>query len=73
MDASDFDTSRIHKERSFNLVLKICKELETVDERLYLALAKQGISHIQDKRYKEGETDLKEVLWVRKALGNYIP
>jgi tetratricopeptide (TPR) repeat protein len=73
MDASDFDTSRIHKERSLDLVSKICKEQEIADERLYLALAERGISRIQDKRYEEGETDLKEALRMRKALGNYIP
>ncbi|KAI1741754.1 tetratricopeptide repeat domain-containing protein [Xylaria scruposa] len=73
MDASDFDMSRIHKERSFDLVSKICKEIGTADERLYLAYAERGISRIQDKRYEEGEADLKEALRIRKALGNYIP
>lgn len=73
MDASDFDISRIHKERSFNLVSKICEELGTADERLYLAYAERGISRIQDRRYEEGEADLKEALRIRKALGNYIP
>ncbi|KAL2833318.1 tetratricopeptide repeat domain-containing protein [Aspergillus cavernicola] len=73
MDASDFDASRIHKERSLDLVSKICKGLETTDERLYLAYAERGISRIQDRRYEEGEADLKEALQIRKALGNYIP
>lgn len=73
MDASDFDTSRVHKERSLDLVSKICEELGTVDERLYLAYAERGISRIQDRRYEEGEADLKEALGIRKALGNYIP
>lgn len=59
MDASDFDTSRIHKERSFDLVSKICKEIGAADERLYLAYAERGISRIQDRRYEEGEVDLK--------------
>ncbi|KAL3469683.1 tetratricopeptide repeat domain-containing protein [Aspergillus californicus] len=73
MDASDFDTSRIHKERSLDLVSKICNELRIEDERLYLAYAERGISRIQDRRYGEGEADLKEALRIRKALGNYIP
>lgn len=73
MDASDFDTSRIHKERSLNLVSKICRELGVADERLYLAYAERGISRIQDRRYEEGEADLKEALQIRKCLGNYIP
>jgi tetratricopeptide (TPR) repeat protein len=73
MDASNFDASRIHKERSLDLVSKICQELGTADERLYLAYAERGISRIQDRRYEEGETDLKEALRIRKALGNYIP
>lgn len=73
MDASDFETSRIHKENSLDLVSRICKELGTEDERLYLAYAERGISRIQDKRYEEGEADLKEALRMRKALGNYIP
>jgi tetratricopeptide (TPR) repeat protein len=73
MDASDFDTSRIHKERSLDLISKICNELKTEDERLYLAYAERGISRIQDRRYREGEADLKEALRIRKALGNYIP
>ncbi|KGO69642.1 Tetratricopeptide-like helical [Penicillium italicum] len=73
MDASDFDTSRINKERSLSLVSKICKELGIADDRLYLAYAERGISQIQDRRYKEGEADLKEALRIRKALGNYIP
>ncbi|GFF26775.1 probable disease resistance protein At1g58390 [Aspergillus udagawae] len=73
MDASDFDASRIHKERSLDLVSKICQELGTADERLYLAYAERGISRIQDRRYQEGEADLKEALRIRKALGNYIP
>lgn len=73
MDASDFNASRIQKELSLELVSKICKELGTEDERLYLALAELGISRIQDKRYEEGEAALKEALRMRKALGNYIP
>lgn len=73
MDASDFKTSRVHKERSLDLVSKICRELGTEDERLYLAYAERGISRIQDRRFEEGEADLKEALRVRKALGNYIP
>lgn len=73
MDASDFNISRIHKERSFDLVSKICKELGTTDERLYLAYAERAISRIQDRRFAEGEADLKEALRMRKALGNYIP
>ena len=73
MDASDFDISRMYKERSFNLVFNICKELGIADERLYLAYAERGISRIQDRRYEEGEADLKEALSIRKALGNYIP
>ena len=73
MDASDFDSSRINKERSFDLVSGICKELETADERLYLAYAERGISRIQDRRHEEGEADLKKALEIRKELGNYIP
>ncbi|KAK2811685.1 hypothetical protein FQN50_002031 [Emmonsiellopsis sp. PD_5] len=73
MDTNDFDTSRIHKEHSFDLVSKICEQLETRDERLYLAYAERGISRIQDRRYQEGESDLKEALQIRKDLGNYIP
>ncbi|KAK1143739.1 hypothetical protein N8T08_006140 [Aspergillus melleus] len=45
----------------------------TSDERLYLAYAERGISRIQDKRYEEGEADLKEALSIRKALRNYVP
>jgi len=44
MDASDFDKSRTYKELSFALVFKICKELGSADERLYLAYAERGIS-----------------------------
>ncbi|KAI1843857.1 hypothetical protein JX265_003753 [Neoarthrinium moseri] len=69
MDTSDFDASGIHKERSLDLVFKICKELGTSDERLY----ERGISRIQDQRYDEREADLKEALRIRKALSNYIP
>ncbi|KUM64147.1 hypothetical protein ACN42_g2951 [Penicillium freii] len=73
MDASNFDTSRINKECSFNIVSKICKRLGTADDRLYLAYAERGISRIQDRRYEEGEADLKEALRIRKDLQNYIP
>ncbi|TQV92527.1 tetratricopeptide repeat domain-containing protein [Cordyceps javanica] len=73
MDTNDFETSRINKEHSFDLVSSICKTLEREDERLYLAFAERGISRIQDRRYEEGEADLKEALRIRKALGNYIP
>ncbi|KAJ5948681.1 hypothetical protein N7454_001988 [Penicillium verhagenii] len=73
MDTNDFETSRIHKENSLNIVASICKDLGTEDERLYLAYAERGISRIQDRRYEEGEADLKEALRLRKALGNYIP
>lgn len=73
MDSNDFDTSRIYKERSFDIVFKICNELGTADERLYLAYAERGISRIQDQRYDEGEADLKEALRIRRAMGNYIP
>lgn len=73
MDASDFNSSRVYKEQSLELVSKICTELGTVDERLYLAYAERGISRIQDERYVEGEVDLKKALAMRKALGNYIP
>ncbi|KAB8225056.1 hypothetical protein BDV33DRAFT_198902 [Aspergillus novoparasiticus] len=73
MDTNDFSGSRIFKELSFDLVSDICKELGTVDERLYLAYAERGISRTQDGRYKEGEADLKEALRIHKALGSYIP
>lgn len=73
MDASDFDTSRVYKERSFDLVYKICKELGIEDDRLDLAYAERGITRIQDERYEEGEADLKNAVRIRKALGNYIP
>ncbi|GAD96164.1 tetratricopeptide repeat domain-containing protein [Paecilomyces variotii No. 5] len=73
MDTSDFDTSRFYKELSFNLVFEICTKLGTEDERLYLAYAERGISRIQDKRYDEGEADLKEALRMRKSFGTYIP
>ncbi|PLB49703.1 tetratricopeptide repeat domain-containing protein [Aspergillus steynii IBT 23096] len=73
MDTSDFNASRIYKERSLDLVANICQTLGTADERLYLAYAERGISRIQDKRYEEGEADIKEALRIRKALGNYIP
>jgi hypothetical protein len=42
MDASEFHSSRIYKERSFDLVYKICTELGTTDERIYLAYAERG-------------------------------
>jgi tetratricopeptide (TPR) repeat protein len=73
MDASEWDNSRIYKEKSLDLCSKICKEVGVEDERLYLAYAELGISRIQDRRYEEGEADLKEALRLRKALGNYIP
>lgn len=73
MDVGDFDASRVYKERSLDLVSKICAALGTADERLYLAYAERGISRIQDGRHPEGEADLKEALQIRKALGNYIP
>ncbi|KAF2709353.1 tetratricopeptide repeat domain-containing protein [Pleomassaria siparia CBS 279.74] len=73
MDASDLDKSRVYEELSLALVSKICSQLGTADERLYLAYAERGISRIQDKRYEEGEADLKEALRIRKALGNYVP
>ncbi|CZS99209.1 uncharacterized protein RCO7_00501 [Rhynchosporium graminicola] len=73
MDASDYNKSRFYKELSFVLVSDICKELGTADERFYLAYAERWISRIQDRRYDEGEADLKEALLMRKALGNYLP
>ena len=73
MDSNDFEASRINKERSLELCSKICDEIGTKDERLYLAYAELGISRIQDKRYVEGEAALKEALRIRKALGNYVP
>ncbi len=73
MDASDFNNSRIYKEKSLDLVMNICQELDVADERLYLAYAERGISRTQDRRYDEGEADLKEALRIRKALGNYAP
>lgn len=73
MDSNDFDSSRTYKEKSLDLVSKICNELGTVDERLYLAYAERGISRTQDKRYAEGEADLKYALEIRKSLGNYVP
>ena len=73
MDTNKFDKSRTYKELSFALVSKICSELGTADERLYLAYAERGISRIQDKQYEEGETDIKEALRILKALGDYVP
>ncbi|KAI0103000.1 tetratricopeptide repeat domain-containing protein [Nemania sp. FL0031] len=73
MDTSDFNNSRIYKEKSLDLVMNICQELGVADERLYLAYAERGISRTQDRRYDEGEADLKEALRIRKALGNYVP
>lgn len=73
MDTNDFDKSRDYKERAFDLVSKICKESRAADERLYLAYAERAISRIQDKRYEEGEADLKKALRMRKKLGNCDP
>ncbi len=42
MDASDFDASRVHKERSFDLVSRICKELGTADEDYTLRTQSAG-------------------------------
>jgi tetratricopeptide (TPR) repeat protein len=73
MDTSEFEKSRIYKERSFDLVSKICSELGIEDERLYLAYAERGIARTQDKRYQEAEADLKEAVRIRKSMPNYIP
>ncbi|ATY63318.1 hypothetical protein A9K55_008959 [Cordyceps militaris] len=73
MDASDFEASRLYKEKSFDLVFSICRGLGVEDERLYLAYAERGISRTQDKRYAEAEADFSEALRLRKSLGNYIP
>jgi tetratricopeptide (TPR) repeat protein len=73
MDTNDFDASRHHKERSFELVRGICTSLQVEDERLDLAYAELGISRIQDARYAEGEEALKEAVRIRKSFGNYIP
>ncbi|KEY66706.1 hypothetical protein S7711_11449 [Stachybotrys chartarum IBT 7711] len=47
------------------------RQLEKEDKRLYPVYAERGI--IQDRRYEEGEADLKAGLQIRKALGNYVP
>ncbi|KAM3483494.1 hypothetical protein MY8738_003037 [Beauveria namnaoensis] len=43
------------------------------EDLLMSAFAKRGIARTQDRRYEEGEADLKEALRIRKSLGNYIP
>ena len=73
MDLSEFNTARLHRERSFDIVKKICDELGVADERLAKAYGERGISRIQDNRHKEGEADIKECIRVRKLPGNYIP
>lgn len=73
MEASDFDTSRVYKEQSFDLLYKICNELGREDDRLDLAYAERGIARIQDGRYEEGEADLKNTVRIRKALPKYVP
>ncbi|EGX88664.1 tetratricopeptide repeat domain containing protein [Cordyceps militaris CM01] len=73
MDASDFEASRLYKEKLFDLVFSLCQGLGVEDERLYLAYAERGISRTQDKRYAEAEADFSEALRLRKSLGNYIP
>ncbi|KAI1923416.1 hypothetical protein LOZ58_004717 [Ophidiomyces ophidiicola] len=54
MGSGNFDTSRIDKECSLEIVLK-------------------NLSRGWDRRYEEGEADLKEALRIHKALGNCIP
>ena len=73
MNTSDFDKSRDYKERTFDLMSKICKKSQAADKRLYLAYTERAISRIQDKRYEEGEADLKNALRIRKNLGNCDP
>jgi tetratricopeptide (TPR) repeat protein len=73
MDSNNFDASRVYKEESFYLVSRICEELAVEDDRLYLAYAERGISRVQDKRYVEGEADLKEAFRISKSSGNYVP
>lgn len=73
MNTNDFDKSRYYKERTFDLVSKICKRSQAADERLYPAYTERAISCIQDKRYEEGEADLKKALRIRKNLGNCDP
>ncbi|KFA56294.1 hypothetical protein S40293_10339 [Stachybotrys chartarum IBT 40293] len=51
--------------------LQCFSNLEKEDKRLYPVYAERGI--IQDRRYEEGEADLKAGLQIRKALGNYVP
>ncbi|KAK5636013.1 hypothetical protein RRF57_011725 [Xylaria bambusicola] len=38
-----------------------------------LSYSERGISRIQDRRYDEGEADLKEAVGIREALCNYVP
>jgi tetratricopeptide (TPR) repeat protein len=73
MNTDDFDKSRDYKERTFDLVSKICNKSQAADERLCLAYAERAISRIQDKRYEEDEADLEKVLRIRKNLGNCDP
>lgn len=73
MDTNDFETSRVYKERSFDLVAEICSRLHITDERLWLAYAERGISRVQDRRYEEGEEDLTTAMKILRSLPNYIP
>lgn len=73
MDTNDFEASRDYKEKSFDLVYKICTEIGATDSRLYLAYSERGISRIQDERHGEAETDLREAIRILKSLGEYVP
>ncbi len=69
MDPSDFNNSRIYKEKSLDLVMNICQELDVADERLYLAYASEESLELKiDDTMKEKPTSKKhceyEKRWV---------
>ncbi|KAK1751457.1 hypothetical protein QBC47DRAFT_391863 [Echria macrotheca] len=73
MDSNNFNTSRVYKEQSLELVSKICKELGVEDERLSFAYLELGIARTQDGRYEEGEAAFKTGLRIQRALGDHLP
>lgn len=73
MDLGDFLASRKHKQKSFELITRICNENKKEDMRLYLAYAELGNAHVQDGDLDEGERLLKEAIRIREAAGELTP
>lgn len=72
-DTNSHAASRVHKEKSFEIQVRISQEFGMINERLALSYSELSICKIQDGKYDEAVDLLIRERQIREELGVYVP